>query len=58
MRLSAQALHDRIEELRQERNELHRQLNAQLGYIEELERQLEHAEPGLLQEVREYLALD
>ena len=55
MRLSAQALHDRIEELRQERDELKRRLEHQLVYIKELEEQLEHAEPGLLNEVRESL---
>jgi hypothetical protein len=34
---------------------LRRQLAAQRRYIEELEKQLEHAQPGILKEVREYL---
>lgn len=55
MRLSAEVFQTRIDELRRERDQLYRRLNAQLGYIEELERQLENAEPGLLKEVREYL---
>jgi uncharacterized coiled-coil DUF342 family protein len=57
------------DELRQERNafenscftkqrqidKLRRQLREQHRYIEELEKQLEHAAPGLLAEVRDYL---
>lgn len=57
-RLSAQAFHDRIEELRHERDELKHQLKIHLRYIQELEQQLENAEPGLLEEVRQSLEED